>query len=157
MADVKAIPESYPQVIPYLVLDDAAAAIGFYVEVFGATERMRMDGPDGKIGHAELDIGRGLVMLADEVPDMGIHSARAVGGSPVSVMVYVEDVDAVFGRALAGGAKELRPLENQFYGDRSGSFEDPWGHRWDVASHVEDVPEDEMMRRAAEMGRAPEG
>jgi PhnB protein len=157
MADVKAIPEEYPQVIPYLIVDDAAAAIGFYIDVFAATERMRMEGPDGRIGHAEVEVGRGLIMLADEVPDMGIRSARAVGGTPVSVMVYVDDVDAVFARALAGGAKELNPLENKFYGDRSGQFEDPWGHRWDVASHVEDVPEDEMMRRAAEMGGPPEG
>ena len=94
-------------------------------------------------------------VLADEVPDMGIRSARAVGGSPVTIMVYVEDVDAVFGRALAAGAKELQPLENKFYGDRAGEFEDPWGHRWNVATHVEDVPEDEMMRRAAQMGAPP--
>jgi PhnB protein len=155
MADVKPIPDEYPQVIPYLIVDDGAAAIRFYADVLGGTERMRMDTPDGKVAHAEVVVGRGWIMLADEVPDMGIRSARAVGGSPVTVMVYVEDVDAVFGRALAAGAKELQPLENKFYGDRAGEFEDPWGHRWNVATHVEDVPEDEMMRRAAEMGSPP--
>ena len=155
MADVKPIPDDYPQVIPYLNVDDAAAAIPFYVDVFGGRERMRMDGPPGKIAHAEVEIGRGMIMLADEMPDAGNRSARSVGGTPVAVMVYVEDVDSVFAKALAAGAKELRPLENQFYGDRSGAFEDPWGHRWDVSSHVEDVPEDEMMRRAAQMGAPP--
>jgi PhnB protein len=150
MADVNPIPEDYPQVIPYLTVDDAAAAIKFYTDVFGGTEHMRMDGPPGKIAHAEVAVGRGMIMLADEMPDAGNQSPRAVGGTPVTVMVYVEDVDSVFGRALAAGAKELRPLENQFYGDRSGSFEDPFGHSWFVASHVEDVSEEEMGRRAAE-------
>ena len=147
---VQPIPDDYPQVIPYLTVDDAAAAIEFYSAVLGATERMRMPGPDGKIAHAEVAVGRGMIMLADEMPDAGNQSPRAVGGTPVTVMVYVEDVDSVFGRALAAGAKELRPLENQFYGDRSGSFEDPFGHSWFVASHVEDVSEEEMGRRAAE-------
>jgi PhnB protein len=156
MADVKPIPDEYPQVIPYLNVDDAAAAIKFYVDVFGGTERMRMDGPPGKIAHAEVEIGRGMIMLADEMPDAGNRSARAIGATPVAMMVYVEDVDSVFGKALAAGAKELRPLENKFYGDRSGTFEDPWGHHWDVSSHVEDVSEDEMMRRASEaMGGPP--
>jgi PhnB protein len=150
MADVKPIPEDYPQVIPYLNVDDAAAAIEFYTTVFGGKERMRMDGPPGKIAHAEVEIGRGMVMLADEMPDAGNRSAKAIGATPVTVMVYVDDVDSVFGRALAAGAKELRPLENQFYGDRSGGFEDPWGHSWFVASHVEDVSEEEMARRSAE-------
>ena len=149
MADVNPIPENYPQVIPYLTVDDAAAAIKFYTDVFGGTEHMRMDGPPGKIAHAEVAVGRGMIMLADEMPDAGNQSSRAVGGTPVTVMVYVEDVDAVFGRALAAGAKELRPLENQFYGDRSGQLEDPFGHRWSVATHVEDVPPDEMAKRAA--------
>jgi PhnB protein len=156
MADVKPIPDDYPQVIPYLNVDDAAAAIKFYTDVFGGTERMRMDGPPGKIAHAEVEIGRGMVMLADEMPDAGNRSARAIGATPVTVMVYVDDVDSVFQKALAAGAKELRPLENQFYGDRSGGFEDPFGHSWFVASHVEDVSEDEMMRRASEaMGGPP--
>jgi PhnB protein len=155
MADVKPIPEDYPQVIPYLNVDDAAAAIKFYSDVFGGTERMRMDGPPGKIAHAEVEIGRGMIMLADEMPDAGNRSARAIGATPVTVMVYVEDVDSVFQRAIAAGAKELRPLENQFYGDRSGSFEDPFGHSWYVASHVEDVSEDEMMRRSADATGGP--
>jgi PhnB protein len=110
MADVKPIPDDYPQVIPYLNVDDAAAAIKFYTDVFGGTERMRMDGPPGKIAHAEVEIGRGMIMLADEMPDAGNRSARAIGATPVTVMVYVDDVDSVFQKALAAGAKELRPL-----------------------------------------------
>jgi PhnB protein len=152
MADVKPIPDGYPQVTPYLVVDGAAAAIEFYSEVFGATERMRMGGGDGpdKIGHAELQIGTGLIMLADEFPEMGALGPGTVGGSPVSISVYVDDVDAVFARALAAGATELRPVEDQFYGDRQGHFEDPFGHRWSVATRVEDVPPEEMARRAAD-------
>ena len=151
MAAVKAIPDGYPQVTPYLCVDGAAAAIDFYGRVFGATERMRMGGPDGKVGHAELDIGTGLVMLADEFPEMGQKSPRALGGSPVTVSLYVDDVDAVFARALEAGAKEVRPVTDQFYGDRAGQFEDPWGHRWSVATHVEDVSPEEMARRAEAM------
>jgi PhnB protein len=152
---VKPIPDDYPHVIPYLTVDGASEAIGFYTKVFGARERMRMDGPGGKIGHAEIEIGQGLVMLSDEFPEMGSKSPRTVGGTPVTVMVYVEDVDDVFRRALDGGAKEVRPVENQFYGDRSGQFEDPFGHLWYIATHVEDVPEEEMAKRAAQaMGGA---
>ena len=151
MAAVKAIPDGYPQVTPYLCVDGAAAAIDFYGRVFGATERMRMGGPDGKVGHAELEIGSGLVMLADEFPDMGQRSPKALGGSPVTVSVYVEDVDTVFARALEAGATEVRAVENQFYGDRLGQFQDPWGHLWSVATHVEDVSPDEMARRAEAM------
>jgi PhnB protein len=151
MANVKPIPDGYPGVIPYLTVDGGADAIRFYTEVFGARERMRMPAPDGKIGHAEIEIGDGLIMLADEFPDMGNRAPKAVGGTPVTLSVYVEDVDDVFERALENGAKELRAVENQFYGDRSGQFEDPFGHRWSVATHVEDVPPDEMQRRAAEM------
>jgi PhnB protein len=147
---VNPIPEGYPRVTPYLVVDGAAAAIDFYSSVLGATERMRMDGPDGKVGHAELEIGDSLVMLADEHPEVGARGPRAFGGSPVALHVYVEDADAVFERALAAGAKERRPLENQFYGDRLGAFEDPFGHEWNVATHVEDVPPEEMSKRAAE-------
>ena len=151
MAEVKPIPEGYPQVTPYLCVDGAAAAIDFYSQVFGASERARMPAPDGKIGHAEVQIGDSVVMLSDEFPEMGMRGPRAVGGTPVTLSVYVEDVDAVFDRAVQAGANPLRPVENQFYGDRSGQFEDPFGHRWNVASHVEDVPPEEMMRRAAEM------
>lgn len=154
MADVKPIPDGYPQVIPYLIVDGADAAIQFYTKVFGATERVRMGGPDGTVGHAELEIGTGLVMLADEHPEMGARGPKSVGGTPVTISVYVEDVDTTFETALAAGATEQRGLENQFYGDRVGQFEDPFGHKWHVATHVEDVPADEMQRRAAEMAAA---
>ncbi len=150
MADVKPIPDGYPQVTPYLCVDGAKAAIEFYSNVLGATERMHMPGPDGKIGHAELELGDSLIMLADEYPEMGIRGPKAVGGTPVTISIYVEDADAVFDAALAAGATSLRPVENQFYGDRIGQFEDPFGHRWSVATHVEDVPPDEMEKRAAE-------
>ena len=151
MTNVQPIPEGYPQVIPYLCVDGAEAAIQFYRSVFGASERMRMGAPGGRIGHAELQLGDSVIMLADEFPEMGNLSPKSIGGTPVTLSVYVEDVDAVFARAVSAGAKELRAVENQFYGDRSGQFEDPFGHRWSVASHVEDVPPDEMERRAAEM------
>ena len=150
MADVKPIPDGYPQVTPYLCVDGAKAAIEFYSNVLGATERMHMPGPDGKIGHAELELGDSLIMLADEYPEMGIRGPKAVGGTPVTISIYVEDADAVFDAAVAAGATSLRPVENQFYGDRIGQFEDPFGHRWSVATHVEDVPPDEMEKRAAE-------
>jgi PhnB protein len=150
MASVKPIPEGYPRVTPYLYVDDAQGAIDFYGEVFGAKERMRMPAPEGKIGHAELQIGDSVVMLADEFPEMGVRSARSVGGTPVTISVYVEDVDDVWGRAMRGGATEIRGLRDEFYGDRTGQFEDPFGHRWSVASHVEDVSPDEMERRAAQ-------
>ena len=151
---VNPIPEGYPRVPPYLIVDGASDAIDFYTSVLGATERMRMDAPGGRIGHAELEIGDSVVMLADENPEMNARGPKAFGGSPVSLMVYVEDVDGVFGRALEAGAKELRPVENQFYGDRLGAFEDPFGHEWNVASHVEDVPPEEMEKRAAEAAQA---
>ncbi len=150
MAEVKPIPEGYPQVTPYLSVEGASAAIDFYREVFGATERMRMPAPEGKIGHAELQIGDSVIMLSDEYPEMGQRSPKAFGGSPVTISVYVDDVDAVFERAVRAGAKELRGVQDQFYGDRSGQFEDPFGHRWSVATHVEDVPPDEMEKRMAE-------
>jgi PhnB protein len=152
MSDVQPIPSDYPRVTPYLCVAGAAQAIDFYRDVLGAVERMRMpgDSPD-TIGHAELAIGTGMIMLADEFPDMGFLSPKTIGGTPVTVHVYVEDVDAVFARALAAGATASRELENQFYGDRSGQFEDPFGHRWNVASHVEDVAPDEMERRMAAM------
>ncbi len=144
----QSIPNDYPRLTPYLIVDDAATAIDFYNSVLGANERMRMAGPDGRVGHAELDIGDSMIMLADEHPDMGARGPRTVGGTPVTLHVYVEDVDDVFESALKAGAKALRPLENKFYGDRSGQFEDPFGHHWNVASHVEDVPPEEMAKRA---------
>jgi PhnB protein len=150
---VKPIPEGYHSITPYLVIKGAAAAIDYYKKVFGAKERMRMDAPGGTIGHAELEIGDSVIMLADEFPEMGHKSPKTLGGSPVSVILYVENVDAVFKRALDEGARQVRPLENQFYGDRMGSLEDPFGHLWSVATHVEDVAPDEMQRRAAEAAK----
>jgi PhnB protein len=146
---VKPIPEGYPRVTPYLIVDGATAAIDFYTSVLGATERMRMGAPEGRIGHAELNLGDSVIMLADESPEMDARSPGTVGGSPVSLHVYVEDADATFERALEAGAKTLQPVQDKFYGDRSGTFEDPFGHRWHVATHVEDVPADEMESRAA--------
>jgi PhnB protein len=146
---VKPIPDDYPRVAPYLSVDGASDAIAFYGTVLGATERVRMPGPDGKVGHAELDIGDSVVMLADVFPDMGGRSPKDIGGTPVTLMVYVDDVDACFQRALENGATELRKVEDQFYGDRAGSFEDPFGHHWHVASHIEDISPEEMGKRAA--------
>jgi len=150
MANVKAIPEGYPRVSPYLCVDGASAAIEFYERVFGAKERARMAQPDGKVGHAELEFGDSVVMLSDEYPEMGVRSPKAIGGTPVIMSVYVEDVDDVFKRALGAGATTVRDVKDQFYGDRTGQFEDPFGHQWSVATHVEDVAPDEMERRAAE-------
>jgi PhnB protein len=143
------IPSDYPRVTPYLIVDGASAAIDFYSSVLGAVERMRMAGPDGKVGHAELGIGDSVIMLADEHLDMDVRGPRTVGGTPVTLHVYVENADDAFERALQAGAKSLRPVEDKFYGDRSGQFEDPFGHRWDVATHVEDVAPEEMSKRAA--------
>ena len=147
---VKPIPDGYPRVTPYLIVDGASAAIDFCKSVLGATERMRMGAPGDKVGHAELEIGDSVIMLADEAPEMDALSPSTVGGTPVSLHVYVEDADDVFAQAIAAGAKELQSVEDKFYGDRTGSFEDPFGHRWHVASHIEDVPQDEMEKRMAE-------
>jgi PhnB protein len=150
MAKVTPIPDEYPRVTPYLIVSGAADAIDFYTDVLGAQERVRMPGPDEKtVGHAELAIGDSIIMLADEFPDMGALSPKTVGGTPITLYVYVEDVDATFAKALARGATERQPLADKFYGDRSGTFEDPFGHLWGVASHVEDVPPEEMEARAA--------
>jgi PhnB protein len=144
----KSIPDGYHSVTPYLIIKGAADAIDFYKRVFIATELMRMQSPDGKIGHAEIRIGDSAIMLADENPEMGHRSPQSLGGAGVSLMVYVDRVDEVFNRAVASGAKELQPVKNQFYGDRSGTLQDPFGHTWTVATHIEDVPPDEMRRRA---------
>jgi PhnB protein len=149
MSDVKPIPDGYPRLSPYLCVDGASDAIAFYTEVLGGTERMRMDAPGGRVGHAEIEIGDSVLMLSDEWPEAGVRAPGAYGGTPVMMSLYVEDVDATVQRALDRGATTLRPVEDQFYGDRSGQFTDPWGHRWSVATHVEDVPADEMERRAA--------
>ena len=145
---VSPIPEGYHTVTPYLILKDAAAAIEFYKKALGAVELFRMEAPGGKIGHAEIRIGDSPVMLADEYPDMGYKGPESLGGTSVSLMVYVADVDKVYRQAIAAGGKELRPLQNQFYGDRSGTLSDPFGHMWTISSHVEDVSEEEMAKRA---------
>ena len=147
----KAIPDGYPRVTPYLHVDGAKAAIDFYTTVLGAEERMTMPGPDGRIGHAELAIGDSVIMLADEFPDMGVVGPKTVGGTPVTIHVYVEDVDAVFDQAVKAGAKAVRPVEDKFYGDRGGEFEDPFGHRWSIASHIEDLTPQEMEKRMGEL------
>lgn len=142
-------PPGYHSVTPYLAQRDCAAAIDFYVRAFGAERVLQLDMPDGKIAHAEIRIGDSIVMLSDEMPEWGNRSPQTLGGSPVFLMIYVPDVDAAFARALAAGATEVRPIENQFYGDRTGTLLDPFGYRWTLATHVEDVPEDELKRRMA--------
>ena len=149
MAKVNPIPEGYHSVTPYLSIKGAAAAIDYYKEVFGATELFRMGGPDGKIGHAEIKIGNSPIMLADEYPEMEFVSPQTLGGTPIGLMIYVDDVDTMFKQAISRGAKEVKPLQNQFYGDRSGTLKDPFGHVWTVATHIEDVAPEEMERRAA--------
>jgi PhnB protein len=144
---VKAIPDGYHSVTPYLIISGAAAAIDFYKQAFGASELLRMPAPGEKIGHAEIKIGDSPIMLADEAPEMGYQSPQTLGGSPVSIMIYVDDVDTVFDRAVAAGGKVQRPLKDQFYGDRMGTLEDPFGHIWHVATHTEDVSPEEMKRR----------
>jgi PhnB protein len=145
---VKPIPEGYRSITPYLIINGASRAIDFYKKVFGATEIMRMPGPDGKVAHAELRIGDSVIMLADE-QQSSYRSPQALGGSPISLMLYVPDVDKTFKDAVANGAKETRAVQDQFYGDRSGNLVDPFGHVWTVATHVEDVSEQEMQRRMA--------
>jgi PhnB protein len=151
MAAVKPIPDGYHAITPYLIVADGAAAIAFYQKAFGAQERLRLARPDGRVGHAELEIGGSVIMLADEFPDMGALAPSTVGGSPVGLHLYIEEVDAVVGRAVAAGAKLLHPVEDKFYGDRMGTIEDPFGHKWYVTTHIEDVPHDEIARRAAAM------
>src|SRR2546427_9778510 len=150
MADqVKPIPERPHALTPYLSLKGARDAIAFYKKAFGATEPFRMARPDGRIGHAELQLGDCRLMLADEFPEMDFRSPRSIGGTPVHLHLYVENVDAVVGRAVAAGAKVLRPVQDQFYGDRSGSVADPHGHVWHVAPHKEELAPGEPRRRAA--------
>lgn len=158
MPKVKAIPDGYHHLTPYLIVDGASKAIDFYKKVFGAVEKMRMPSPGGKVGHAELTLGDAMIMLADEHPEMGHRGPHAYTGSAISLMVYVPDVDATVKTAAAAGAKVVRPVENQFYGDRLGTIEDPFGHQWHVATHVEDVPPDELAKRAAaHMGQKSSG
>jgi len=156
MSKVPYIPEGYNNVTPYLVIKGAAKAIEYYKEVFGAEEKFRMNGPDGRIGHAELRIGDSQIMLADENPDMGQghSSATTMGGSPVSIHLYIPDVDHVVERAVTAGAKILKPVQDQFYGDRTGFLQDPFGHYWSVATHVEDVSPQEMEERLKKLQTA---
>lgn len=154
---VKPIPDGYSTLMPYLIVKDAARALDFYKRAFGATELMRLNGTGGKIGHAEIRIGDAVVMLADEFPDMGARSPQTLGGSPVSLLLYVEDADARFEQAVAAGATVLRPVKDQFYGDRSGMLSDPFGHVWVLATHTEDVSPEEMRRRSEELLKRQSG
>lgn len=146
----KAIPDGYTTLTPYLSLTDAAKAIEFYKAALGATELYRMPMPGGKIAHAELQVGNARFMVADEMPDWGNKSAKTLGGSAMGLMIYTENVDALAERFVKAGGKQVRPLENHFYGDRSGSFEDPEGYKWMLSQHVEDVSPEEMNRRMAQ-------
>jgi PhnB protein len=148
MAKAKPIPEGHNRVSPYLIVNGGARALDFYKKAFEATELFRMAAPDGKIGHAEIKIGDTVIMLADEHPDHSAYAPGHFGGSPVSLHVYVEDVDKVAGRAVAAGAKITRPVADQFYGDRLGTLEDPFGHTWHVSTHLEDLTPEEIGRRA---------
>jgi len=154
MSEISYIPKGYNTVTPYLIIKGAAKAIEYYKSVFGAAVVVRMDGPDGRIGHAELKIGDSYIMLADEFPEMGHRSAESIGASPVSLLVYIPDCDQVVAKAVAGGAKILKPVADQFYGDRTGFIQDPFGHLWSVATHIEDVSPEEMKERMKKMTQA---
>ena len=148
---VKPIPDGHRTVTPYLAIKNAAKALDFYQRAFGAVESYKLTMPDGRVGHAEIRLGDSLIMLADEFPEYGGKAPDTLGGSPVSLHLYVEDVDAFVKKAVAAGAKESKPVVDQFYGDRSGQLEDPFGHLWWVATHKEDVPPDEMQKRVEKM------
>jgi PhnB protein len=151
-SNVKAVPEGFHTVTPYLIIKGAAAAIEYYKKALGAKERMCMTQPDGRVGHAEVQIGDSVVMLADEFPEMNVRSPKSIGGSPVTIHLYVDDVDAVAKKAVAAGAKELTPVKDQFYGDRAGKFEDPFGHIWYISTHKEDLSPEEIQKRAKAAG-----
>lgn len=146
-----ALPAGYHSVTPYLIVQASSEAIAFYGRAFGAVEVMRLDGPHGKVWHAEIQIGDARVMLADEHPELGFLSPQTLGGAGVSLLVYVADVDAVFSQAMAAGAVQLRPVQNQFYGDRSGTLRDPFGHVWSIATHIEDLSNEEICARSREL------
>jgi PhnB protein len=150
MPTVKPIPDNYPRVSPHLSIAGASAAIDFYINTLDATERMRMPLRDGTIAHAEIEIGGSVVMIGEEVPGRSDPSPKTLGGSPVSLFVYVQDVDTVFMRAVAAGAVPIHAPQDQFYGDRTATFDDPFGHRWNIATHIEDVTPDQMKRRMKE-------
>lgn len=149
--NVSPVPSGYHSVTPYLLIGGASAAIDFYIKAFGAAEILRLTAPDGRIGHAEIRIGDSRVMLADEHPEMDFLGPLSRGGTTVSMLIYVDDVDAVFARAIAAGATELRPLCDQFYGDRSGAVTDPWGHVWSLASRIEEITPEEIQNRFQEL------
>lgn len=146
-------PHGYHAVTPYLIVHDATRALEFYKAAFGATERMRMPMPDGKIGHAEITIGDSILMLADEFPQEGYVSPQALKGTTVSLMIYTDNVDAAFAKAIAAGGTEVRPVADQFYGDRTGTLKDPFGHVWTIATHVREVSMAEMEQHLAKMGQ----
>jgi PhnB protein len=148
---VKAIPAGHHTASPYLTIKNAAEALEFYKKAFGANEIYKLMMPDGRLGHAEMRLGDSIIMMADEFPEYGGKAPQTLGGSPVSIYLYVEDVDAFFKKALAAGAKERKPVMDQFYGDRSGQLEDPFGHLWWVATHKEDVAPEEIQKRAEAM------
>ena len=154
---VKPIPEGYHSVTPYLIIKGAADAIEFYKKAFGATELFRFPAPDGKIGHAEIKIGDSPIMLADEFAEMGYKGPQALGGSPVSLMIYLEDVDTVFNRAVEAGASVKEAVQDKFYGDRTGTLTDPFGHVWHVSTHKEDVSMAEMEERAKQASAKASG
>ena len=154
---VKPIPEGYHSVTPYLIIRGAAAALEYYKQAFGAVELMRMPAPGGKIGHAEIKIGDSPIMLADEYPEMGYKGPQTIGGSPVSLMIYVEDVDTVFNRAVDAGGTVKEAVQDKFYGDRTGTIVDPFGHVWHLATHKEDLSMEEMEQRAKAQGSAASG
>lgn len=147
---VKAIPEGYTSLTPYLIVKGGTEAIAYYQNAFNAIELMRMNGPDNKVGHAEMQIGNARFMLADEFPEMGFHSPQSAGSAGVSMLIYVENVDTLFQQALGAGGKQLKPLQDQFYGDRSGTLQDPFGHVWTIATHIADYSEDELKERACD-------
>lgn len=150
---VQPIPPGYHSITPYLLVRNAAQAIEFYKKAFGAAELMRFPGPGGKIGHAEIRIGDSPVMLADEFPEMGARGPQSLGGAGVNLLIYVADVDAIFAQAVSAGGTVTRPIKDQFYGDRSGTLTDPFGHVWTIATHKEDISMEEMQRRAKEMSQ----
>ena len=153
MAKLKPIPDGYQSVTPYLIIKGASDAIEFYKKAFGATELFRME-HEGKVGHAEIRIGDSPIMLSDEHSGMGYVSPKTLGGTPVSLMIYVQDADTIFKQAISSGGVQLKPLQDQFYGDRSGTLTDPFGHVWTVATHKEDVSHEEMDKRIAASGHS---
>lgn len=155
MTKVKPIPDGYHTATPYMVIKDAAKAIEFYKKAFGATEILCMKAPDGKVKHAEIKIGNSPIMITDEHPEQQMRGPQALGGSPMHLYLYVEDVDALFNNAVAAGAKVIYPIATHFYGDRSGGLTDPFGHAWFIATHVEDVPPAELKKRAEEAMKNP--